>query len=53
MISPFSTFAEDFTTSISRMFRTVRDAVFTAWRAASLQELGLVPTSSRMMTTPI
>jgi hypothetical protein len=35
------------------MFRTVFDAVATARRAASLQELGLVPTISLMMITPI
>ena len=35
------------------MFRTVRDAVATACRAASLHELGLVPTISRMMMTLI
>src|SRR5450756_2178096 len=52
-ISPFSTPAVDLTTSIVRMFRTVRDAVATACRAASLHEVGLVPTISRMMITPI
>src|SRR3990172_8296026 len=51
--SPFSTRAEVLTTSTSRMLRTVRAAVATAMRAASLHDLGLVPTSSRMMTTPI
>jgi len=30
-----------------------RQAVATAWRAASLHERGLVPTISRMMITPI
>jgi hypothetical protein len=35
------------------MFRTVRDAVETACRAASLHDFGLVPTISRMMITPI
>jgi len=34
------------------MLRTVFDAVATAWRAASLQDLGLVPTISRTMITP-
>jgi hypothetical protein len=34
------------------MLRTVRDAVATAWRAASLHDFGLVPTISRMMMTP-
>jgi hypothetical protein len=34
------------------MFRTVLEAVATACRAASLQDLGLVPTISRMMITP-
>src|SRR5450756_33321 len=52
-ISPFSTPAVDLTTSIVRMFRTVRDAVATACRAASLHDFGLVPTISRMMITPI
>ncbi len=52
-ISPFSTTAVDSTTSTVLMFRTVRDAVATARRAASLQEVGLVPTISRMMITPI
>ena len=36
----------------SAMLRTVFDAVVTAWRAASLHDLGLVPTISRMMMTP-
>jgi hypothetical protein len=35
------------------MFRTVRAAVRTACRAASLQDWGLVPTISRMMITPM
>src|SRR5215213_6048938 len=52
-ISPSSTIALDFTTSIVLMFRTVRAAVATAWRAASLQERGLVPTISRTMITLI
>src|SRR4051794_26702752 len=34
------------------MLRTVFDAVATACRAASLHDLGLVPTISRMMITP-
>jgi hypothetical protein len=34
------------------MLRTVFEAVATAWRAASLQDRGLVPTISRMMMTP-
>ena len=51
-ISPFSTTALDFTTSTVWMFRTVRDAVATACRAASLHDRGLVPTISRMMITP-
>src|SRR6476661_6091172 len=50
-ISPSSTTAVDFTTSIVLMLRTVRAAVATAWRAASLHDLGLVPTISRMMIT--
>src|SRR5678815_381096 len=48
-ISPPSTTADDFTTSIVLMFRTVREAVATAWRAASDHDFGLVPTISRMM----
>src|SRR3990170_2838862 len=51
-ISPSATMALDLTTSIVWMLRTVFDAVATAWRAASLQELGLFPTISRMMMTP-
>jgi hypothetical protein len=51
-ISPSRTTAVDFTTSTETMLRTVLEAVATAWRAASLQELGLVPTISRMMMTP-
>ena len=51
-ICPSSIRAVDFTTSIVRMLRTVRDAVATAWRAASLHEFGLVPTISRTMITP-
>jgi hypothetical protein len=35
------------------MFRTVFEAVATAFRAASLQDRGLVPTISRMMMTPM
>jgi len=52
-IAPSTTTAEDFTTSISRMLRTVRAAVATACRAASLQDTGDVPTTSRTMKTPI
>src|SRR5207302_10517446 len=52
-ISPSSTIALDFTTSTVLMLRTVRDAVATAWRAASLHDFGLVPTISRTMITPI
>src|SRR5436190_8130664 len=52
VISPPSTTADDFTTSIVLMLRTVREAVATAWRAASDHDFGLVPTISRMMMTP-
>src|SRR4026209_1356689 len=52
-ISPSWTTAVDFTTSTVWMLRTVFDAVATARRAASLHDLGLVPTISRMMITPI
>jgi hypothetical protein len=48
-----STMALDFTTSTVLMLRTVREAVATAWRAASLHDFGLVPTISLMMITPI
>src|SRR6478672_13800784 len=51
-ISPSATIAVDFTTSTVWMLRTVRDAVATAWRAASLHDRGLVPTISLMMMTP-
>ncbi len=51
-ISPSSIWAVDFTTSMERMLRTVFEAVATAWRAASLQDRGLVPTISLMMITP-
>src|SRR4051794_24054952 len=51
-ISPSRTTAVDFTTSTVCMLRTVFDAVATACRAASLHDLGLVPTISRMMMTP-
>src|SRR5207247_10930 len=43
-ISPSSTFALDFTTSTVLMLRTVREAVWTAWRAAAAHGFGRVPT---------